>query len=144
VTATAPGIELPRPPLSVVLSVDTSGSMAGPAIEHVVESIDRLVAVLQPTDRVAVVAFSNNAAEITPLLFATPETRRRASTRCHRLVAEGGTNIEAGLARAAAMLPPRAMHERQRQGLAHASRPPRPARQVPRAGHGRNCMQHGP
>jgi Ca-activated chloride channel family protein len=113
VTAIAPGIERDRPPLSVILAVDVSGSMAGPPIEHVIQSIDRLVALLEPADRVGVVAFANNAAEITPLLAADAEARRLVSTRCHRLVAEGGTNIDAGLTRAAAMLPARGPHERQ-------------------------------
>jgi Ca-activated chloride channel family protein len=87
--------------------------MAGPPIEQVVLSIDRLVALLDPTDRVAVVAFSNNATEIAPLLGAGAETRRLVSTRCHRLVAEGGTNVEAGLVKAASLLPRRGEHERQ-------------------------------
>jgi Ca-activated chloride channel family protein len=113
VTAASPGIERTRPPLSVVLAVDTSGSMAGPPIEHVIQSIDRVVALLDATDRVGVVAFSNSASEVTSLLAADPKTRRLISTRCHRLVAEGGTNIEAGLQRAAAMMPTRGMHERQ-------------------------------
>jgi Ca-activated chloride channel family protein len=113
VAAIAPGIERARPPLSVVLAVDTSGSMAGPPIEHVIQSIDRLVALLEPTDRVALVVFANSAAVVTELLPATAETRRLVSTRAHRLVAEGGTNVEDGLTRAAALLPPRGEHERQ-------------------------------
>ncbi len=113
VVTLAPGIERARPPLSVVLAVDTSGSMVGPPLEHVVQSIDRLVALLSPTDRVAVVAFANDAAEVTPLLAADAETRRLVSSRAHRLLAEGGTNIDAGLTRAAASLPPRGVHERQ-------------------------------
>lgn len=113
VIATAPGIERARPPLSVVLAVDTSGSMAGPPLEHVVLSIDRLVALLSPTDRIGVVAFANDAAEVTALLPADAETRRLVSSRVHRLLAEGGTNIEAGLTHAAALLPPRGVHERQ-------------------------------
>src|SRR5271155_3690538 len=70
VTAVAPGIERERPPLSVILAVDTSGSMHGPPIEHVVASIDRLVGLLDPGDRVGVVAFADNAAEVVPLTAA--------------------------------------------------------------------------
>jgi Ca-activated chloride channel homolog len=113
VSTLAPGIERERPPLSVVLAIDASGSMVGPPMEHVIESIDRLITLLDPTDRVGVVAFSDNASEITPLAFADAKARRLVSTRVHRLVAEGGTNVEAGLQRAAAMLPPRGQHERQ-------------------------------
>jgi len=113
ITALASGVERARPPLSVVLAVDVSGSMAGPPIEQVIQSIDRLVALLDPTDRIAVVAFADSAAEVTPLVFATPQHRRLISSRTQRLVAEGGTNIEDGLRRAAALMPPRGPHERQ-------------------------------
>ena len=113
VTAVVPGIERARPPLSVVLSVDTSGSMAGPPIEHVIQSIDRILTLLEPTDRIGVVGFSNNAYEVAPLAAADAANRRLVSTRAHRLCADGGTNIEAGLTRAAGMMPPRGVHERQ-------------------------------
>jgi Ca-activated chloride channel family protein len=113
ITALASGVERARPPLSVVLAVDVSGSMAGPPIEQVIRSIDRLVGLLDPGDRVGVVAFSDSAAEVAPLLPATASTRRLISSRTHRLVAEGGTNIEDGLRRAAAALPRRGEHERQ-------------------------------
>jgi Ca-activated chloride channel family protein len=113
VTAHALGIDRDRPPLSVVLSVDASGSMTGPPIEHVIESIDRLVTLLGPDDRIGLVAFANDATEVVPLLPASVETRRLISTRAHRLVAEGGTNVEAGLVAAAALLPERTPHERQ-------------------------------
>jgi Ca-activated chloride channel homolog len=113
VTAIAPGIERERPPLSVILAVDTSGSMHGPPIEHVIASIDRLVALLEPTDRVGLVAFSDNAAEVVPLTAAGSDARRLIGARARRLVAEGGTNIDAGLVRAASMMPARGQHERQ-------------------------------
>jgi Ca-activated chloride channel family protein len=113
VSARAPGIERSRPPLSVVLAVDVSGSMVGAPLEQVVLSIDRLVGLLEPTDRVGVVAFSDNAAEIAPLLSADGDARRLIASRARRLFAEGATNIEAGLERAAKLLPPRGEHERQ-------------------------------
>ncbi|MFT3775541.1 MAG: VWA domain-containing protein [Minicystis sp.] len=113
VTALASGVERARPPLSVVLAVDVSGSMAGPPIEQVIQSIDRLIALLEPTDHIGVVAFSDSASEVVRVVPATAQNRRLISARTHRLVAEGGTNIEAGLRRAAAMMPPRGPHERQ-------------------------------
>lgn len=113
ITALAAGIERARPPLSVVLAVDVSGSMAGPPIEQVIQSIDKLIALLDPTDRVGVVAFSDNAGEVAALTPVSAGARRLVSQRTHRLSADGGTNIEAGLRRAAAMMPPRGPHERQ-------------------------------
>ncbi len=113
ITAAAPGRDRARPPLTVVLAVDTSGSMVGPPLEQVILSIDRLTALLTPEDRLAVVAFANEASEVAPLLAADVDARRLISSRVHRLVAEGGTNIEAGLKHAASLLPPRGAHERQ-------------------------------
>lgn len=113
VTATGAGVERDRPPLSVVLAVDVSGSMAGPPIEQVIQSIDRLLGLLAPTDRVGLVTFSDGAAEVAPLAPADASARRLINARARRLIAEGGTNVEAGLRRAAALFPARAEHERQ-------------------------------
>lgn len=112
VTALAEGVERVRPPLSVVLAVDVSGSMAGPPIEQVIQSIDKLLALLDAKDRVGVVAFSDSAGEVAPLVPMSAGNRRLITQRTHRLAAEGGTNVEAGLRRAAALLPPRGAHER--------------------------------
>jgi Ca-activated chloride channel family protein len=113
VSAVAPGIERARPPLAVVLAVDVSGSMHGPPLEQVVQSIERLVGLLEPTDRVGVVAFSDSAAEVAPLAPANLDGRRLIAARARRLLAEGGTNVEAGLRKAAELMPPRGLHERQ-------------------------------
>ncbi|APR85412.1 Hypothetical protein A7982_10761 [Minicystis rosea] len=113
ITALVGGVERARPPLTIVLAVDISGSMMGPPIEQVIQSIDRLLALLEPSDRVGLVAFSDSAAEVARVAPATPEHRRTISSRTHRLVAEGGTNVEAGLRRAAEMMPKRGPHERQ-------------------------------
>ncbi len=109
----AAGVDRARPPLSAVLAIDASGSMQGPPLEQVVQSIEKLVGLLSPTDRVGVVAFSDNAAEVAPLMPVDEDAKRLIARRARRLVAEGGTNLEAGLMRAAAALPKRAPHERQ-------------------------------
>ncbi|MCC6558013.1 MAG: VWA domain-containing protein [Polyangiaceae bacterium] len=111
--AMAEGIERARPPLSLIFSVDVSGSMAGPPLDQVVASIDRVVSLLEPTDRVGVAAFSDNASEVVPLTPVDADARRLISSRTHRLVADGWTHMESGLLRAAAMMPPRGLHERQ-------------------------------
>jgi Ca-activated chloride channel family protein len=113
ITARAAGIELSRPPLSVVFAIDASGSMKGPPIEQVAQSIERLVGLLEPTDRAGVVAFSDEAAEITPLLPCDAEAKRLIAARSRRIQADGWTHVESGLRRAASLLPPRALHERQ-------------------------------
>jgi Ca-activated chloride channel family protein len=97
----------------VVLAIDVSGSMQGPPLDHVVASIERLVGLLEPGDRIGVVAFSDGASEVAPLLAATTETRRLVTSRVRRLVADGYTNVDAGLTLAASMMPKRSLHERQ-------------------------------
>ncbi|MBI2892747.1 MAG: VWA domain-containing protein [Deltaproteobacteria bacterium] len=113
IRAQATGIDAQRPPMSLVFVLDVSGSMGGPPIEQVALSVDRIVGLLDPTDRVAVVAFSDSASEVCPLRNVDAETRRILRARVHRLAAGGHTNVEAGLRLAAAVLPPRPLHERQ-------------------------------
>lgn len=113
VSARVAGVEISRPPLSVVFCIDASGSMAGPPIEHVIQSIERLVGLLDPADRVGVVAFSDGPSEIAKLQSVDAEAKKGIVARVRRLHAEGGTHMESGLRRAAAMMPARALHERQ-------------------------------
>lgn len=113
VRATAEGLERERPPLSLIFVLDVSGSMAGPPLEHVVSSVDRMVSLLDPTDKVGVVAFSDNATEVVSLQPVTGEAKAKVRSRVHRLHADGHTNLESGVRRAAGMLPKRGPHERQ-------------------------------
>lgn len=95
--------ELTRPPLNLVLVVDTSGSMeSGNAIDYVRTGLDKMLDVLQPDDHVSLITFSTDA----------------------QLVAEGGYGDTAGLASAIAGL--RAdggtnIHEALRLGYATAA-----------------------
>jgi Ca-activated chloride channel homolog len=131
ILARMPGIEQARPPLSVVLAVDVSGSMVGPPIERVIQSIARIAGLLDENDRLGIVAFSEGASEVAPLALVDAAARRLLTARARRLHAEGATNIEAGLQQAAKMMPARGLHERQvilllsdgapNRGLAQAS-----------------------
>ncbi|AKT38620.1 VWA domain-containing protein [Chondromyces crocatus] len=107
------GVERARPPLSVIFAIDVSGSMVGPPLEHAARSIERLVELLEPTDRVGVAAFSDEASEVVPVARLDAEARRSISGQVHKLEAGGGTNVEAGLSLARSMMPPRGVHERQ-------------------------------
>jgi Ca-activated chloride channel family protein len=117
------GIETNRPSLSTVFVLDVSGSMTGPPLEHVIQSVDRLIELFDTTDRVGVVAFSDSATVVTPLQPLTPQHRRLASRRVHRLESQGQTSIEAGLRLAAGLFQGRNEHERQSMMLLSDGKP---------------------
>ncbi len=96
---TAPQAAAERPPLRLVLALDTSGSMEGEKLRHVVTSVELLLQQLGPNDRVGIVAFAHAARPLVPL--STPAAARHA---LFGLRADGGTNVEAGLRLAASML----------------------------------------
>jgi Ca-activated chloride channel family protein len=113
IVAKAAGVEPVRAPLSTIFVLDVSGSMGGAPLEQVVRSVEKLVNLLDETDRVGVVVFGDHATEVAPLTLATREAKHLVCRRVRRLAAKGQTNIEAGLKLAASMFPPRAQHERQ-------------------------------
>jgi Ca-activated chloride channel family protein len=96
-TAHGPAAERARAPVSVVLALDVSGSMAGPPLGHLVRSVDRLVGLLEPHDQLGIVAFSSQASVVLPLGPVTAEHARLARARVGRLGPSGSTNIEGGL-----------------------------------------------
>lgn len=90
-----------RAPLALVLAVDTSGSMEGEKLRHVVSSVEVLMSQLLPGDRLGIVCFSQAAKGVLPLRAVDRIAARAALAR---LDAVGGTNVEAGLRLAAGML----------------------------------------
>lgn len=104
VSASSGPLERARPPISCVLALDVSGSMAGPPLEQVVRSVDRLTELVAPTDRLGIVAFSDGATVASELVDGDDAGRRVLQRRAHRLVADGWTNVEEGLRTAAGLL----------------------------------------
>ncbi|UQA60829.1 VWA domain-containing protein [Polyangium aurulentum] len=102
-----------RPPLALVFAVDVSASMAGAPIEHVVRSIERMVELLDPTDRVGVVVFSEGAEVVSELEPLDASVRRKLVSSLRRIDPEGATDIESGLRVSSASLSPRRPGERQ-------------------------------
>jgi Mg-chelatase subunit ChlD len=102
-----------RPSLSVVFVLDTSGSMQGEPLLQVQRSVHTLVDLLAPEDKVGVVAFSSAAIDVAALQALTPDARKAIKRRVDGMAANGGTNMEAGLALAKKMLGARGAHERQ-------------------------------
>lgn len=85
-----------RAPLAVFLVLDTSGSMAGAAIDNARKAAEVLVKKLQDADVFSMVTFSSSAKL---LVGAGPIGPRRAQVlaRIRAVEANGGTNISAGL-----------------------------------------------
>jgi Ca-activated chloride channel family protein len=98
--ATGKPVEVQRPKLRVMFALDASGSMQGPPIEHAIRSVEAMLGILSEGDAAGLVAFSNDATEVAPIV-AIEEARRTLRGRLSRVSAEGSTNIEAALDRAA-------------------------------------------
>ncbi len=106
----APGAR--RPALSAVLVLDVSGSMHGEPIAQVLHSARRLAEILDDTDKLGLVTFSDGAATVSPLV-PLGQGRRDFLAKLTEVHASGGTNIAGGLAQAALTFPRREAGERQ-------------------------------
>ncbi|MCK6545840.1 FHA domain-containing protein [Myxococcota bacterium] len=102
-----------RSPLSVVFVLDVSASMKGPPLDHLIQSVERLVNLLSPVDQVGIATFSHRADEVLSIRPANPDTKRIVQGVLHRLEAGASTNLEAGLRLGADMMPPKRENERQ-------------------------------
>ncbi|MBT8493626.1 MAG: VWA domain-containing protein [Deltaproteobacteria bacterium] len=102
-----------RASLAVAFAIDISGSMQGEPLDHVRESLVRLIDLLGDDDRASLTVFSDSASPVFPLSQMTQDNRASAKRRIRRLESQSSTNIEAGLAMARASLPDRERHERQ-------------------------------
>ncbi len=87
--------EMDRPPLHLVLAVDTSGSMEGNAIEYVKAGLERMIDALEPTDRVSLVTYSTTATVVLEDVAATEELQLVEAFRA--IHANGYTNLYAGM-----------------------------------------------
>jgi Ca-activated chloride channel homolog len=98
-----------RPAARTVLALDVSASMKGEPLAQVIRSVDRLLDALDrgegaAPNEVGIVAFSENATRVVEPIRVDAAGKRLVRARVGRLFAESGTNIEAGLDRAADML----------------------------------------
>ncbi|MDC0740226.1 FHA domain-containing protein [Polyangium mundeleinium] len=101
-----------RPPLALVFAIDVSASMWGQPMEQVVRSIERMVELLDPTDRVGIVSFSEGAEVVAELEQLDAAARRRLAGSLRRIDPEGGTDMESGLRVSRSALGPRVPAER--------------------------------
>ncbi|MGF1465274.1 MAG: VWA domain-containing protein [Sandaracinaceae bacterium] len=86
-----------RPPMAVSLVVDTSGSMAGPKIEHARLAAAGLLESLRDGDLVSVYGFNNAVTQYAPPTVVSSHTRASLMQRVQSLYANGGTFLYGGL-----------------------------------------------
>ena len=85
-----------RPPLSLAVVVDVSGSMLGDKLAFVQQGLELLIDGMNDDDEVSLISYSDAATVIAEM---QPVAGNRSSLRetVRSLVAEGATNLEAGL-----------------------------------------------
>lgn len=87
--------ELPRPPLDLVVAVDTSGSMRGTPILYVKEGLREMQTVLRAEDRLTIVAYDTVARIVAEDLAG--DDRDAITAAIEQLRANGSTNLYDGL-----------------------------------------------
>lgn len=86
-----------RPPISVVLVMDSSGSMEGEAIADARQAALALVDGLADGDHLAVVTFDSQSRVLVPSTTIDSKTRADARTRVETMAARGTTDLAGGL-----------------------------------------------
>lgn len=84
-------------PISIGLTVDTSGSMEGERLDAVKKTIGVLIERLRSGDSISVSGFSHKGTVILSGHVITDSNRADAVALINALVAGGGTNFEAGI-----------------------------------------------
>ena len=91
VAAAAPVVD--RPPVTLMVAMDTSGSMAGDRIDTALECVRQLVRQLGPRDRLGLVTFGTEArVRFGPTVAAELDL----DVELGRITASGSTNLSAG------------------------------------------------
>lgn len=85
-----------RPPLSVVVVLDVSGSMRGELISSARNAASQLLGKLEDSDEFGLVTFSTDANTLVPLA-KIGSSREKIQTTISQIVEGGGTNISGGL-----------------------------------------------
>lgn len=98
------GLEETRAPLAVTLVLDTSGSMGGDPIAHVLKSAEIVGDLLGEGDRLAVVTFSDEAQVRCGMTAMDNAGRDRLRLALRDVYAAGSTNMHGGIGAAAALL----------------------------------------
>jgi Ca-activated chloride channel family protein len=95
--------EVERGPLALAVVFDTSGSMSGRKLAEAKRSVLQLIDSMRPDDQIALVRYSTHS-EVVQHLARVAAVRETLRARVRSMVADGGTNIHAGLQRGLASL----------------------------------------
>ncbi len=87
--------KIERPPLNLVIAVDTSGSMAGEPMSYLKLGLEQMIPALKPEDRISLVSFSTTANVL--LDYADAADTDKLSQAFASLKAAGNTNLYDGL-----------------------------------------------
>ena len=93
-----------RPPLSLAIVIDRSGSMHGPPIENARAAALSVIRQLDGRDAFSVVTYSSSSATVVPMQRATDANKAAARAAIETIDDDGGTCISCGLETGAAEL----------------------------------------
>ncbi len=102
VTITAPnGHAAQRPPLSLAVVIDRSGSMSGEPLQNAKAAAAKLVTQLDGSDAFSIVTYSSSDETVAPMARATDTNKAAAMAAIAQIADDGGTCISCGLVRGA-------------------------------------------
>ncbi|MCC7074583.1 MAG: VWA domain-containing protein [Deltaproteobacteria bacterium] len=132
-------------PLTAILVVDRSGSMAGDKIDGARMAAERFVNGLREGDQLGVITFGTDVTTELPLTAIDGSSRARALRVVQNIEEGGGTNIDGGMAAARRMLESAELTGRvARVVLVSDGRPTEgDRREATLAGHAASLREHG-